>query len=126
MKEPDVRNESPGSADGTPALPGGWFETLLAETHFLQRYPYYAGMLARMDPVATNTVPVMAVCLRRWNDPHSRLQLLFNTEYFALHPDYRAGVLLHEIQHVLLGHLTAPKFHAVSHPRLMELAMEIS
>jgi hypothetical protein len=30
------------------------------------------------------------------------------------------------MQHVILGHLTDVKFHSVSHPRLMELAMEIS
>jgi hypothetical protein len=78
----------------------GWFEFLLDETCFLQRYPHYAGVLARMDPVATNTVPVMAVCLRRLDDPQSRLQLLVNTEYFSRNPQYRAGVLMHEIQHV--------------------------
>jgi hypothetical protein len=104
----------------------GWFELMLAETRFLERYPHYASVLARMDPVATNTIPVMAVCLHRWDDRHSRLQLLFNFEYFERYPQYRAGVLLHEIQHVLLGHLTDAKFHSVSQPRLMELAMEIS
>ena len=36
------------------------------------------------------------------------------------------GVLLHEIQHVLLGHLTMAKFHCVDRPQVMELAMEIS
>ena len=115
----------PGDCRGS-LLRQGWFELMLAETRFLERYPHYAGVLARMDPIATNTVPVMAVCLRRWDDPGSRLQLLVNIDYFERFPRYRTGVLLHELQHVLLGHLTAPKFHSVSHPRLMELAMEIS
>lgn len=99
---------------------------MLSETRFIERYPHYAGVLARMDPTATNIVPVMAVCLRRLEDPNSRLQLLVNVDYFERYPRFRAGVLLHEVQHVLLGHLTSAKFHSVSQPRLMELAMEIS
>ncbi len=104
----------------------GWFERLLAESGLIRRYPAYAGVLARMDPIATTTVPIAAVALRRWNDPTSRIQLLVNLEYAEAHPDLIFGVLLHEIQHVLLGHLTEPKFHAVRYPRIMEIAMEIS
>ena len=107
-------------------LRAGWFEALLAELRFVERYPGYAGVLARMDPIATTTVPIAAVALRRWNDPRSRIQLLINRPYFDAHPDEREGILLHEIQHVLLGHLTDTKFHVVSYPRVMELAMEIS
>ena len=104
----------------------GWFEEWLSETTFLHRYPHYAGVLARMHPVATNTVPVMAVTLWRWDKPDSRLRLFANLAYFEKHPHYRAGVLLHEINHVVLGHLTNPLLHAVQHPRIMELAMELS
>lgn len=108
------------------ALREGWFEELLAETELLRRYPGYAGVLARMDPIATNTVPIAAVALRRRDDPGSRIQLLVNLAYFRTHPEERAATLLHEIQHVLLGHVADPKFHTVRHPRVMELAMEIS
>jgi predicted metal-dependent peptidase len=104
----------------------GWFEAMLDETRFLQRYPYYAGVLARMIPVATNSVEVMAVCLRRWDDSGSTVQLMVNLDFFEKNPQYWAGVLLHEIQHVLLGHLTETKFHAVYDPIAMELAAEIS
>jgi predicted metal-dependent peptidase len=104
----------------------GWFELMLDETRFLQCHPHYAGVLARMDPIATNAVKVMAVCLRRWDDPSSGFQLLVNRHYFEDHPEYQTGVLLHEIQHVLLGHLTMVKFHCVTRPQVMELAMEIS
>ncbi len=116
----------PAPPSASSRLHQGWFESMLSDTRFLERYPHYAGVLARMDPIATNTVSIMAVCLHRWDDPRSRLQLLVNSDYFEQFPQYRAGVLLHEIQHVLLGHLTEAKFHCVSHPRLMELAMEIS
>jgi predicted metal-dependent peptidase len=104
----------------------GWFESLLDETHFIQRYPHYAAIVARLVPIATNSVPVMAICLRRWDDSGSTFQLLVNVEYFAKNPQYWTGVLLHEIQHVLLGHLTEAKFHYVSYPLAMELAAEIS
>lgn len=108
------------------ALRLGWFERLLNETRFLRKYPQYAGVLSRMDPIATNTVDTMAVGLRRWDGGVSRVMLLVNTEYFDANPEYRAGILLHEIQHVLLGHISNATFHAVRYPRLMELAMEIS
>ena len=104
----------------------GWFESMLDETRFLQRYPHYAGVLARLIPSATNSVETMAVCLRHWSDRGSTVQLLVNLDFFEKNPQYWTGILIHEIQHVLLGHLTETKFHAVYHPHAMELAMEIS
>lgn len=119
-----------GRAEPAPvrvtALREGFFEEFLAGTDFLRRYPHYAGALARMDPIATNTVPVMAVALRHSDSARSRVQLLVNVEWLRATPEFRAGVLLHELQHVTLGHLTDAKFHAVRYPRVMELAMEIS
>jgi hypothetical protein len=109
-----------------PSVREGWFERLLSETHFLRKYPQFAGVIARMIPIATNVVPIMAVGLWRWDEPQSRLQFLVNVEYFDRHPEWRAGILLHEIRHVILGHLSDSKFHAVRYPRLMELAMELS
>ncbi len=79
-----------------------------------------------MDPIATDTVKVMAVSLRRWDNPGSGFQLLVNRNFFERFPQFQTGVLLHEIQHVLLGHLTTQKFHCVLRPQVMELAMEIS
>ncbi len=104
----------------------GWFERLLFETDFVRKWPAYAGVLSRMDPIATTVVPIAAVALRRWNDPSSRIQLLVNLDYFSTHLDQREAILLHEIQHILLGHLRNARFHAVRYPRVMELAMEIS
>ncbi|MEZ4411272.1 MAG: hypothetical protein R3A52_33040, partial [Polyangiales bacterium] len=118
--------QPPAVREAQSSLRVGWFEAMLAETEFVQRYPHYAGIVARMDPVATTIVDTMAVGLRRWNDPTSRLRLLVNTRYFSEHPELRSAILLHEIAHVLLGHLTDARFHAVGHPRLMELAMELT
>ena len=104
----------------------GWFERWLVETELLTRYPQYTGIVARMDPIATTAVATMAVALRRSDAPHARIQLLVNRAYFDAEPDYRAGILLHEIQHLVLGHLSNPAFHYVRHPRVMEIAMELS
>jgi predicted metal-dependent peptidase len=118
-------NASAPATVGSP-LRLGWFDSMLGESNFLQSYPHYAGVLARMAPVATDNVPVMAVSLRRWDDPTSGFQLFINRDFFRRQPQYFKGVLLHEIQHVLLGHLTQPKFHHASRPAVMEIAMEIS
>lgn len=104
----------------------GWFDAMLADTRFVENYPHYAGVLARMEPVESNAVKVMAVCLRRWDNPDAGFQLLVNRKYFETYPQYCAGVLIHEIQHILLGHLTSAKFHCVKRPQAMEIAMEIS
>ncbi len=108
------------------SLQQGWFEALLEESRFLERWPEYAGVLAHMDPIATNTIAAMAVALRRWDDPTSRIQLLVNRDWLEANRELAVGVLLHEIQHVLLGHLTDAKLHAVAYPQVMEIAMEVS
>jgi predicted metal-dependent peptidase len=115
------------TVDDAPEIhSAGWFDRWLAETDFLARYPAYAGVLARLDPLATRAVHTMAVALRRWDDPTARIHLLVNLQYFDAHPEFRTGILLHELQHVTLGHLTNAKLHTAAYPRLMELAMEIS
>ncbi len=113
-------------APAPSALRSGFFEALLAETNFLARFPQYAGLLSRIDPVATNTVPVAAVALRRIDVPSARLLLLWNVDFFRAHPECRAGILLHELQHVVCGHLDDPTLHRVAYPRLMEIAMELT
>lgn len=116
---------APCARRGTVVTPG-WFERALVTSGLLGRFPMYAGILARMDPVATDKVPVMAVALRRRNTPEGRIQLLVNVEYLAAHPEYFTGVLIHEIQHVVLGHLSDARLHAVENGRAMEIAMELS
>lgn len=104
----------------------GWFDRWLAASGALARHPQYVGVLARMSPVASRAVNTMAVALQRPRDPASRVDLLVNVAYFEAHPEHWAGILQHEIHHVVLGHLTDTKFHYVDRPRLMELAMEVS
>lgn len=104
----------------------GWFSRWLAETRFLHRYPHHAGLLCRFDVIETRAVDTMAVALRRWDEPNGRLQLLINREALEPQRSFLAGILLHELAHVTLGHLSDERLHVVARPLLMELAMEMS
>ena len=88
---------------------------------FLRRYPYYAAVLARLSPVADPSIARMAVSLF-----DGRFYLHVNVESFVAEPQYLRGVLLHEVHHVVLGHLSHPKFTGAAEPELMDLALEMS
>lgn len=101
-----------------------WLEDYLRQTKFLTLYPYYAAVLARLEPVEDPRVAVMAVSSQR-----GRFYLHVNSTYFISPPQnirYLRGVLQHEVHHVVLGHLSLEKFRRPDYPELMELAMEIS
>src|SRR5262245_57057757 len=98
-----------------------WFQQFVRETDFLHRYPLYAGVLAQLDFEATTQVPVMGI---RWRD--GDYCLLVNEAFFARRPRFRAGVLLHEVHHLVLGHLVRRAFFDVAHQDLMQVAMETS
>jgi predicted metal-dependent peptidase len=112
---PDVTTPLEGDALTT------WLRGFVAEPTFLARYPYYAAILARMDPVADPTVEAMAVSLHG-----DRFYLHVNVDAFARAPEHLRGILLHEVHHIVLGHLTNPKFFDREHPDLMEIAEEMS
>jgi predicted metal-dependent peptidase len=103
-----------------------YFASLLAESQFLSRYPQYASVLATFEPLSTSEVEMMAVALHRPLDKQPVVRLYVNLEYFTGHPDHFPGILLHEIHHVVYGHISDDQFHHVAHPQLMELAMELS
>lgn len=88
---------------------------------FLERYPYYAAILARLIPVADPSVARMAVSF-----DGRRFYLHVNVDSFLSEPQYLRGILLHEVHHVVLGHLSHPKFEGAAEPELMDLAMEMS
>ncbi len=98
-----------------------WLDAFLREPTFLERYPYYVAILAKLRPVADPSVQRMAVSLH-----DGRFFLHVNVEAFLTEPQYLRGVLLHEVHHIVLGHLVHPKFAEVSEPELMELAVEMS
>ncbi len=100
---------------------GAWLEAFLREEGFLQRYPYYAAILARLVPVADPSVQRMAVSL------HERsFYLHINVDSFLAEPQYLRGVLLHEVHHLALGHLGHPRFTEADEAELMDLALEMS
>lgn len=98
-----------------------WFERYVVATGLLRELPFYAAVLAQLDCEFTTRVPVMAV---RWSN--GRFTLLINDRFFERSPGHRAGVLVHEIHHLVLGHLVHPRFFDVESPELMLLAMETS
>jgi predicted metal-dependent peptidase len=98
-----------------------WLRRFLEEPTFLAKYPYYAAVLARMHPVVDPSVKQMAVSLE-----DGRFYLHVNAAYFAEHPQFLTGILLHEVHHVVLGHLSDEKFRNLEEADLLELAVEMS
>ena len=100
---------------------GAWLDAFLRDPGFLERYPYYAAILARLRPVADPSVLRMAVSLH-----DDRFYLHINVDAFLAEPQYLRGVLLHEVHHIALGHLGHPKFTEAAEAELMDLALEMS
>ncbi|MCC6558674.1 MAG: hypothetical protein IT372_37540 [Polyangiaceae bacterium] len=100
---------------------GEWLDECLREPGVLERYPCYAAILARLAPVADPSVSRMAVSLH-----DGRFYLHVNVDAFVREPEYLRGVLLHEVHHVALGHLSHPRFTGADEPELMDIALEVS
>lgn len=100
-----------------------WLEAFVFESGFFARYPYYAHVLARLEPVLDPSVEYLGVSLA----PASsgvRYFLHVNVESVRRAPRFLRGLLLHEVHHVVLGHLAHPRFYAPERPELMQIAME--
>jgi predicted metal-dependent peptidase len=108
-----------------PAL-RSWLDGFLREASFLARYPYYAHVLAGLEPVADPSVPAMGLSLHPSPGRGGRYYLHVNVEQFLREPQFLRGILLHEVHHVVLGHLAHPKFFGAERPELMLLAQETS
>jgi predicted metal-dependent peptidase len=98
-----------------------WLHDFIHGADFLSRYPLYVCALSRFEVLEDEGVPSMAVSALAGG----RIRLHVNPTYFAEHPQYLRGILLHEVHHVVLGHLT-PRFRGRAWPKLMEIAMEVS
>jgi predicted metal-dependent peptidase len=98
-----------------------WVRQYVVSSGFARKYPYYAAVLARLVPVESPYVDVMAVEARG-----ARVYLHVNVSFFIANLQYFWGVLLHEVHHVVLGHLTNPLLRTAEDWTAMELAMEIS
>ena len=98
-----------------------WLDDFIRDPSFLEAYPYYAAILAKLAPVADPSVSRMAISLH-----DGRFYLHINIDSFMTEPQFLRGVLLHEVHHVVLGHLSHPKFAECEEPELMDLAVEMS
>jgi predicted metal-dependent peptidase len=107
-------------AESKPDL-RGWLHGFVRESDFLARYPYYAHVVARLTPVADPSVPAMGLSLHE-----GRYYLHVNVDTMLRAPQYLRGILLHEVHHVVLGHLAHPKFFGAEQPDLMQIAQEAS
>jgi predicted metal-dependent peptidase len=98
-----------------------WLDAFLREPVFLARYPFYAAILAKLTPVADPSIERMAVSL-----VEGRFYLHIHVDSFVREPQYIRGVLLHEVHHIALGHLSELKFADPVDAELMDLALEMS
>ncbi len=94
---------------------------ILGDPAFLLRYPYYAAVLARLDLVIDPTISSMGVSLHG-----RRFYLHVNPDYFSKSLRMLPGILLHEVHHIVLGHLSNPRLAEPTHEDLMEIAKEVS
>lgn len=113
--------KAPGVGSAAKSEVAAFLDGFLRDPTFLARYPYYVAILARLTPVADPSVHRMAVSLHL-----NRFYLHINVDAFVAEPQYLRGVLLHEVHHVVLGHLSHPKFATVAEPDLLDLALEMS
>lgn len=98
-----------------------WLHERLTSSGFVARYAHYAAVLAHLSVVDDPSVDVMAVSCAR-----GRFYLHVRRDYFDRAPMMLPGVLLHEIHHIVLGHVTHAKFRGLARPDVLELAMEMS
>lgn len=103
-----------------------WLDAFVHEQHFLQRYPYYAHLLASVQPVLDPSVPLMGVSLHAAPGRGPRYYLHVNIDALSREPQYLRGILLHEVHHIALGHLSHPKFFGAAQRDLMQIAQETS
>ena len=104
----------------------GWLDRYVREEHFLERYPYYAHVLASVEPVLDPSVPAMGVSLHGVIGRGGRYYLHVNVEQMMREPRFLRGILLHEVHHIVLGHLAHPKYFGAAQPDLMQIAQEAS
>jgi predicted metal-dependent peptidase len=104
----------------------GWLRAFVREEGFLQRYPYYASVLGALTPVLDPSVPLMGLSLHGVPGSAARYYLHVNLEAVRKEPQYIRGLLLHEVHHLVLGHLARAVFFDPEQPDLMLLAQEMS
>jgi predicted metal-dependent peptidase len=103
-----------------------WLHEFVHEQHFLAKYPYYAHVLAALEPVLDPSVPWLGISLHPVSGRGARYYLHVNIAALTREPQYLRGILLHEVHHIVLGHAAHPKFFGAAQPDLMQIAQETS
>lgn len=89
--------------------------------------PFYSSMLQSMNIFYTDIIPTAGVC---YSSDNKRYEMLLNPMFFirSLDSKNRDAVLLHEILHLVNGHLTRIPFMAISNHnrKLMNIAGDLS
>jgi len=104
-----------------------WFDEMVARARFIERHPWFAGLLAQVEPFKTSrSEDRMSVALHRTRVDVKAYRLYVNVEYFQKHPSHFGPILQHELHHIIYHHLTDPRFRHGHRPELMTLAMEMA
>jgi hypothetical protein len=114
-----VEGLTPGSALAANASP--WFREYVIETGFLARFPQYAAVIAGLVPVPSAAVRAMGVRLH-----DGRFQLHYNARYLRKNRRMIAGILQHEVHHIVFGHLLASSWLGFDQTDLLTLAHEMA
>jgi predicted metal-dependent peptidase len=101
-----------------------WLRAFARDPAFLEAYPYYAYVLSELVPVHDPSVPLMGLSLHHVRGQGARYYLHVNVAEVLKDPRTLRGLLLHEIHHLVLGHLAHPKFFDLPQKDLLQLAQE--
>src|SRR5690606_36325090 len=84
---PDVAR----ATQSTPDL-RAWLAAFVREQHFLARYPYYAHVLAGVEPVLDPSVPWLGISLHPASGRAARYYLHVNIAALTRAPQYLRGI----------------------------------
>jgi predicted metal-dependent peptidase len=86
---------------------------------FVDKYPFHTAVIARMHVLVDPTVETMGVSM-----DGASLLLHVNEAWVDAHAAHALGLLIHEVHHVVLGHLVDERLRAVDAPELMDVCLE--
>ncbi len=85
----------------------------------VSKYPFHTAVIARMNVLVDPSIDTLGVSM-----DGARLLLHVNEPWVECHADVFLGLLLHEVHHVVLGHLVDERLRDVDAPELMDLCLE--
>jgi predicted metal-dependent peptidase len=86
---------------------------------FAEEYPFHTAVIARMRVLVDPAIGSMGVSMEG-----SELLLHVNEAWLEAHAAHALGLLLHEVHHVVLGHLVDVRLREVDAPELMDVCLE--